>query len=336
LGLGIAFTLILPVVGTGDWLMCLILYVCARIGFAGANLFYDAFLVDVTAKERMDWVSSCGYAWGYIGGTVPFIAVIVMIVLGMHAGNATTIPVLPTKIGFIIVAVWWLLFSIPLIKNVSQIHYIEADEHPVRESFVRLFQTFREIKKYRNTFMFLVAYFFYIDGVDTIITMATSYGRDVGLGVNMLILAILMIQIVAFPCALVYGKLAEKFSAKTMLYAGIIIYSFITLGGFFLPSLPSLQMKIFTFWVLAFLVATSQGGIQALSRSFFAKLIPAEKSAEFFGFYNIFGKFATIAGPFLMGAIGRASGDSRYGILSILILFIVGGIMLRNVESEKE
>ena len=334
LGLGIAFTLLLPTVKAGDWLMCLVLFAFARIGFAGANLFYDAFLVDVTEKERMDWVSSNGYAWGYIGGTVPFIGVIVLIILGMHAGSTATIPIIPAKIGFVIVAVWWLLFSIPLIKNVNQKHYIEPDEHPIKESFNRLFQTFRDIKKYKNAFMFLIAYFFYIDGVDTIITMATSYGRDVGLGVNMLILAILMIQIVAFPCALAYGKLAEKFTTKTMLYAGIIVYSIITLVSFFLPSIPSLEMRVIIFWILAFLVATSQGGIQALSRSFFGKLIPADRSAEFFGFYNIFGKFATITGPFMMGAIGRMTGNTRYGILSILILFIVGGIMLRYVKPQ--
>lgn len=283
----------------------------------------------------MDWVSSCGYAWGYIGGAIPFVAVIILIILGKSLGNAAGISAVSAKAGFFIVALWWLTFSIPIIKNVQQTHYIETDAHIVRTSFKRLLQTFKEIKNYRNAFLFLIAYFFYIDGVGTIITMATSYGRDVGLGVSMLILSILMIQIVAFPCALLFGKLAGRFTAKNMLYAGIGIYLLITLVSFFLPSIPSLQMKIIIFWILAFLVATAMGGVQALSRSFFGQLIPAERSAEFFGFYNIFGKFAAITGPFLMGAIGRMTGHTRYGILSILVLFILGGIILSRVEPRK-
>ncbi len=164
--------------------------------------------------------------------------------------------------------------------------------------------------------------------------MATAYGRDIGLGITMLILVVLMIQVVAFPFALVYGKLAKKYSTKAMLFIGIGIYTLITLISFFLPDLPTLQMKVLVFWVLAFLVATSQGGIQALSRSYFGKLIPAEHAGEFFGFYNIFGKFAAITGPFLMGLITRITGHSRFGILSIIVLFIVGGIFLIKVDRE--
>jgi len=335
LSIGISFTLLLTMVKEGQWLICLMIFVFARIGFAGANLFYDSFLVDVTGKNRMDWVSSCGYAWGYLGGAIPFVAVIILIILGKSPGNATAISTIAAKAGFFLVALWWLIFSIPIIKNVQQNHYIEPDEHIVRASFKRLFKTLKEIKNYRNAFLFLIAYFFYIDGVGTIITMATSYGRDIGLGVSMLILSILMIQIVAFPFALLAGKLAGRFTAKNMLYAGIGIYILITLVSFFLPSMPSLQMKIFVFWILAFLIATAMGGVQALSRSFFGQLIPVERSAEFFGFYNIFGKFAAITGPFLMGVIGRMTGHTRYGILSILILFIIGAIVLTRVETEK-
>ncbi|OQY56044.1 MAG: hypothetical protein B6245_18875 [Desulfobacteraceae bacterium 4572_88] len=230
------------------------------------------------------------------------------------------------------VALWWLLFSIPLLKNVRQRYYVEPGAHPIRDSFRRLITTFREIRKYRSVFLFLVAYFFYIDGVNTIITMATAYGRDIGLGVNTLILAILMIQIVAFPFALLYGNLADRFSVRTMLYAGISVYAVITLLSFFIPALPTMQMKSTAFWILAFLVASSQGGIQALSRSFFSQLIPKERSAEFFGFYNICVKFAAITGPFLMDIISRATGDSRYGVLSILVLFIIGGTLLAKVR----
>jgi MFS transporter, UMF1 family len=330
--LGVVSTLLFLTVGPGDWIRCLGIYVVARIGFAGANLFYDAFLVDVADRDRMDWVSASGYAWGYVGSVVPFLAVIGLIVRGMHAGGAGTIPINAARAGFVIVAAWWLLLSFPLIRRVRQRHFIDPEPAFVRKSFGRLFRTFRDIRQYRSVFLFLVAYFFYIDGVGTIITMATSYGRDLGLGVTSLILAILMIQIVAFPCTLLYGRLAGRFSAKKMLFSGIAIYSLITLIGFFLPELSSMQTRAIMFWVLAFLVATSMGGIQALSRSFFGKLIPPDRSAEFFGFYNIFGKFAAITGPFVMGVVGHATGDSRYGVLSILILFLAGGLALTRVE----
>lgn len=330
--IGVFFTLSLTTINEGGWLICLILFVFARIGYSGANLFYDAFLVDVTDKKRMDWVSSCGYAWGYIGATIPFVIVIGLVVYGMSIGGSSAIPVFSAKTAFVIVAAWWALISIPMIKNVHQTHYLPKTANPLKESVFRLFTTFKEISKYKHAFMFLLAYFFYIDGVDTIITMATAFGRDIGLGISMLILVILMIQVVAFPFALLYGKLAKTYSTRALLFAGILVYVFITLISFFLPVMPSDTIKVAVFWVLAFLVATSQGGIQALSRSYFGKLIPPERSAEFFGFYNIFGKFATITGPLLMGLITRISGHSKYGILSILVLFILGGWMLKRVE----
>jgi UMF1 family MFS transporter len=252
----------------------------------------------------------------------------------MSSGTSGAISIESAKIAFVIVALWWLGFSFPILKNVSQVHFIEPVAHPIKDSFIRLLKTFREIQKYKNALLFLIAYFFYIDGVDTIITMATAYGRDIGLGITMLILVVLMIQVVAFPFALVYGKLAKKYSTKAMLFAGIGIYTLITLISFFLPALPTMQMKVLVFWVLAFLVATSQGGIQALSRSYFGKLIPAEHAGEFFGFYNIFGKFAAITGPFLVGLITRVTGHSRFGILSIIVLFIIGGIFLIKVDRE--
>ena len=333
--LGVAFTLMLTTVGPGRWLYCLAIFVVARIGFAGANLFYDAFLVDVTDSERMDWVSANGYAWGYIGSVVPFLAVIGLIMVGMTAEGGGILPELPAKTGFVIVALWWLVFSIPLLRKVRQRHYIPPEPRPIRSSFRRLFDTFREIRRHRRAFVFLIAYFFYIDGVDTVITMATSYGRDLGFGVPTLIGVVLMIQIVAFPFALVYGRLAGVFGTRRMLFVGIAVYVVITLGSFIMPDLPSMELKTAAFWALAFLVATSMGGIQALSRSFFGRLIPPERSAEFFGFYNIFGKFATIIGPFLMGVISRMTGDSRYGILSILILFVAGGVALMKVTGDE-
>jgi UMF1 family MFS transporter len=329
---GISFTLLLVTVDAGNWLACLIFYVAAKFAYSGANLFYDAFLVDVTEKKKMDWISSCGYAWGYIGGTIPFLVVIAVILYTMSGSGSRAIPVSAVRFAFIAVSLWWGILSIPMLKNVHQVYFIPPSRNPLRETLSRLITTFKEIREFRNAFLFLVAYFFYIDGVDTIIIMATAYGRDIGLGTVALILVVLMIQIVAFPFALLYGSLSKRFSAKSLLFCGIGVYAAITLASFFLPVLPTHEMRLIGFWILAFFVATSQGGIQALSRSFFGKLIPPQSSAEFFGFYNVFGKFAAITGPFLMGMVTRMTGHSRFGTLSLLILFILGGILLFRVK----
>lgn len=330
-GLGIGFTLLLAFAGAGNWLFALAVFTLARIGFAGANVFYDAFLPDVTGPDRMHRVSASGYGWGYIGSAIPFVAVIGLVLFGTPQGGAGGISPAISRIAFVLVALWWFAFSLPMLRHVRQRHFLPPEPNPIRSSFKRLLNTFAQIRRYRAAFYFLAAYFFYIDGVDTIITMAAAYGRDIGLSVSMLILVVLMIQVVAFPFALLYGRLAERFTARKMIYAGIGVYTVIVFLGFFLPSIPS-GARTWAFWLLALLVATSQGGIQALSRSYFGRLIPPEQSAEFFGFYNIFGKFATIIGPFLMGLVGQVSGDSRYGILSILVLFVIGGVLLRKVE----
>ncbi len=326
--LGLVLTLMLTSVGQGQWLLCLCLYVIARVGWAGANVFYDAFIVDVAPGNRMDQISASGYAWGYIGSVVPFLMIIALILTAPSGGG---LPVFQTKIGFVIVAVWWLIFSIPMLRHVRQRYYIRPMAAPILQGFRRLKQTLAEIKQFKQAFLFLLAYFFYIDGVGTVITMSTAYGRDLGFSVFMLIAVILFIQIIAFPFALVYGKLAKTFTTKTMLQAGIIIYGVITLIAFMLPEIKSLFYKNLTFWIIAFLVGSSMGGIQALSRSFFGRLIPAEKSAEFFGFYNVFGKFAAITGPFLMGSVGAVTGHSRWGVLSILILFTAGFWILHHI-----
>ena len=329
---GLIFTLALARITAGQWLLCLVLFVCARIGWAGANIFYDAFLVDVTTPDRMDYISARGYALGYVGSVIPFLLVIALI---RSAGMDDGLPIGQVQVGFIVVAIWWMIFSIPAIRNVKQVQAAAIVDGPVIGSFTRLIDTFKNIRNHRQPFLFLVAYFFYIDGVGTIITMSTAYGRDLGFGIDLLIVVLLFIQVVAFPCTLVYGKLAERFTAKSLLMAGIIIYCLVTLLAFALPWITDIRMKTALFWLLAFLVASSMGGLQSLSRSCFARLIPAEKSAEFFGFYNVFGKFAAIAGPMLMGLITRLSGDSRWGILSILLLFIAGACILARVQLEK-
>lgn len=329
--LGLVFTLGLPLIREGQWLLCLVVFVIARVGWAGANIFYDAFIVDVATPERMDMISSRGYAWGYIGSVLPFLVIIALI---LTSGMADGLPIPAVKTGFLIVALWWLLFSIPLLKNVRQTHGIAVSAAPVRDAFTRLLATVKEIRRHRQVFLFLAAYFLYIDGVDTIISMSTAYGRDLGFGITLLIAVLLFIQVVAFPFALLFGRLAGRYSTKTMLLAGIGVYCLATLIGFLLPSISDTGLKTALFWCIAFLVASSMGGIQALSRSYYARLIPAEKSAEFFGFYNVFGKFAAITGPFLMGIVGQMAGHSRWGVLSLLLLFIAGGALLLQVGDE--
>lgn len=327
---GVASTLALTAVNTGEWLLCFFLFIVAKISWSGSLIFYDSFITDVTTPERTDRISSLGYAWGYIGSTIPFIAVIIIL---MSAEEGSPAP-FHYRIGFIITAIWWLIFSIPMLKNVRQTHYLPDSGSMIKESVKRIISGFRNAGEHKNAYLFLIAYFFYIDGVDTIITMAGAYGIDSGLSTVTLISAILAIQILAFPFAVIYGKLAERFSAKKMIMAGIAVYTVITFMAFFLPAIKSYEQKVYVFWFLSFLVATSMGGIQALSRSMFSRLIPAERSAEFFGLYNIFGKFATILGPFMMGLATQFTGNSRYGIICVLLLFLAGGLILQRVKAE--
>lgn len=325
--LGVFSTASLAVIPSNQWLLLLICYTIATVGFAGSNVFYDAFLVDVTKDERMNQVSARGLGLGYIGSTIPFILSIAIIILSQKKA----IPIsttLATQLAFLITALWWGLFTIPLLRNVHQRFYLEREPHPVINSFKRLGHTFKHIRNYRALFLFLLAYFFYIDGVDTIITMSTAYGTDLGISSTNLLIILFVTQVVAAPFAVIYGKLAEKFSAKTMLYVGIIIYMIVCIYAYFLKT-------TLDFWILAMLVATSQGGIQALSRAYFAKLIPKENANEFFGFYNIFGRFASIAGPLLVGITAQLTGKSSSGVLSLVILFLLGIILLARVPKSK-
>ncbi|KOF57769.1 MULTISPECIES: MFS transporter [Clostridium] len=325
--LGIIFTSLLSIVPNTYWSLLLIFYVINSIGFSGSCIFYDAFLVDVTPKEKMDRVSSMGFGMGYIGSTIPFILSISLIILSQSKVIPLSIQT-SCKISFLITSAWWALFTLPMIKNVKQIHGINIEKAPIVNSFIRLKSTLKNIKHHKNLFIFLLAYFFYIDGVDTIITMATSYGSDLGISSSTLLIILLVTQFVAFPFSIIFGRLAEKFKDKTMIFCGIIIYSFICIYSYFIKT--SLD-----FWVLAVLVGTSQGGIQAISRSYFGKLVPKERANEFFGFYNIFGKFSAIMGPFIVGIVTQLTGETRKGVLSIIFLFLVGGIILFKVPADK-
>jgi UMF1 family MFS transporter len=322
-GLGIVFTLILVVIPSNQWLILLICYMLTVIGFAGANIFYDAFLVDVTTEERMNQISSRGFAMGYIGSTIPFIISIALIILSQQKVFPLSVTT-ASQAAFAITALWWGLFTIPMLKNVQQNYYIERTPKPISSSFKRMLETIKNIKSYRPLFLFLVAYFFYIDGVDTVITMSTAYGSDLGISSQNLLIILFATQVVAAPFAMLYGKLAEKFKSKTMLLVGIFVYIVICTYAYFLKT-------TLDFWILAMLVASSQGGIQALSRAYFARLVPKENANEFFGFYNIFYKFAAILGPFLVGVTAQLTGNTNSGVFSLIFLFIVGGVMLLRV-----
>lgn len=327
--LGSLSTISLAFVPGDNWFALLVLYTITAVGFHGANIFYDAFLVDVTTEDKMDDVSARGFGLGYIGSTIPFIISIAVILLAQQG----VLPIgtsMASRIAFIITGIWWFSFTIPMLKHVVQQYGIEREPRLLAGSFRRLGVTFKEIRKYRTVFLFLLAYFFYIDGVGTIISMSTAYGTDLKIDATSLLIILFVTQVVAAPFAILYGRLAKKFSVKRMLYVGIFVYIAVCVYAFFLET-------TLDFWILAMLVASSQGGIQALSRSYYAQLVPKEKVNEFFGFYNIFGKFASVMGPLLLGVTAQLTGSSAYGVFSLVILFIIGGIILYLVpkpESE--
>ncbi len=329
--LGLVFTAVMA--AFEDWRLMLVGFILSRIGFSGSCLFYDSFLTDVTTPERMDRVSSWGYAMGYIGGsTIPFIISIAVMLLMNQS-------VLSYKIAIMIVVVWWAVFSIPFLKNVKQQYSVEdAPQALAKEAFRNAWKTFKDILKDKKILFFIIAYFFYIDGVDTIISMATNYGETLGLGAIGMILALLVTQIVAVPFSILFGNLAKKVGAMKMIAIAVCVYFVITILGFFMGFNieqaelsggdidAALKLSSTLFWILATLVGTVQGGIQALSRSYFGQLIPPERSNEYYGFLDIFGKFSCVIGPALYAATYAATGRASLGILSIIVLFF-GGIV---------
>jgi UMF1 family MFS transporter len=305
---------------SGNWVVYMMLFVLTRIGYSACNIFYDSMLVDVTSDDRMDRISSYGYALGYIGSCIPFAIGIVLILLrpfGLSTQAAT-------QISFVITALWWIGLTIPLLKNVHQTHYLEQRENQVRHAFSRVGTTMKKIRKNPTMFFFIIAYFCYIDGVYTIISMATTYGGEVGISDSSMILALLLTQFVAFPCAIFAGRLAEKVGTLKVIRVSILIYCGICLFGFQLD-------KSWEFWVLAVVVGMAQGGIQSLSRSYFGRIIPKQESNEYFGFFDIFGKFADFFGPLIMSFCAFVFGSSTYGILGLLVLFLTGYFLLRRI-----
>ena len=305
------------------WLVFLVVFVIAKIGFSSSLVFYDAMLTDVTTEERMDDVSSQGYAWGYIGSCIPFVIGLCLVLFGDKIGLSMEISM---TITFLITAVWWFAITVPLLKKYKQTHYVENQGDIIKKSFGRLWNSLKEMKKEKHIFLFLLAFFFYIDGVYTIIDMATAYGQALGLDSTGLLLALLVTQIVAFPFCLIFGALAKKIPGTTLIT--------ICIGAYFLIALYAIQLdKQSEFWFLAVCVGMFQGGIQALSRSYFAKIIPPEKSGEYFGLLDICGKGASFLGTTLVSVISQVTGKVNLGVGAIAIVFVIGFVLFRKAVS---
>lgn len=304
----------------GHWLAFLVVFVIAKVGFNASLVFYDSMLTDVTTPERVDDVSSQGYAWGYIGSVIPFIISLVLVLNADKIGISMT---LAMSIAFFLTAGWWLVMTLPLLKNYKQVHYVEKQKNAVRESFRRLGHSLSEIRQHKGLFLFLISFFLYIDGVYTIIEMATAYGEALGLDSTMLLLALLLTQFVAFPFALLFGKLAGKYKNSKLIRICIIAYAAIALFAIQLD-------KAWEFWMLAVCVGMFQGGIQALSRSYFAQIIPPEKAGEFFGLLDICGKGASFMGTGLVAVVSRITGHMQLGVAMISVLIIAGYLVFRK------
>lgn len=302
-----------------QWLVFLVIYVIAKTGYSASLIFYDSMLADVTTADRMDQVSSQGYAWGYIGSCVPFV-VCLMIVLG--AGKLGISMELAMGISFFVTAAWWVLMTVPMLKTYRQKNYVERKPHAFRESFARIWKTFLNVRKEKKIFLFLLAFFFYIDGVYTIIDMATAYGSALGLDSTGLLLALLVTQIVAFPCAILFGRLARRFRTEHLITVCVVAYIGVALFACVLHTQTQ-------FWILAIFVGMFQGGIQALSRSYYAKIIPAEQSGEYFGLLDICGKGASFIGTAIVSVVSQLTGDINKGVAMIVVLFVVGVALFR-------
>ena len=317
-----------------SWLPFLGIYVLAKVGYSSSLVFYDAMLPEVTTDERMDNVSSLGYAYGYIGSVIPFIFCLILVLAGGAVGISMTTGMV---LSFLIIAVWWLLFTLPLLRRYRQTAYVPATAHPIRDTFSQLGKTFREAKGQKHIFLYLLAFFFFIDGVYTIIDMATAYGTALGLGSTGLLLALLLTQFVAFPFAILFGRLSATQDTGKLIKLCILCYTGITLFAVFLKS----QWQ---FWVLAVLVGMFQGGVQALSRSYLGKIIPPERSGEYYGLMDICGKGASFLGTTLIAVISQLTAGTVIHIFGVelqnesiavgtlVILFAIGYVLFCKAD----
>ena len=319
---------------TGHWLAFLGIFVIAKVGFHSSIVFYDSMLPEITTSERMDNVSSLGYAFGYIGSVIPFVACLVLVLMcdsfGLTMGSAMVL-------AFLITAAWWAVLTVPLARRYKQTAFVEKKGTALGDSFAQLARTFKEAKKEKHVFVYLIAFFFFINGVYTIIDMATAYGSALGLDTTGLLLALLLTQVVAFPCAIIFGRLSAKYDTGLLIKVCIVCYTCITAFGMFLVSL-------WQFWVLATLVGMFQGGVQALSRSYLGKIIPAERSGEFYGLMDICGKGASFVGTTLVAVVSQATAgitvdvfgitlqNENLAVGSLIVLFIIGFLVFCKAD----
>jgi MFS transporter, UMF1 family len=326
---GITFTSLLVFVSTGDWLLASALYIMGEIGFSGSIVFYDSLLPHVAKPEDIDYVSSRGYAMGYLGGGLLLAINVAMILFWKPLGLGSK--EMASRLSFLTVGIWWAVFSIPLLRTVPEPSTTKADvtlSRGLREAFSRLGTTMREVRQYKDLTRFIIAFWLYNDGIGTIIKMATIYGAEIGIGQTDLIGALLLTQFVAIPFSLLFGKLPRLLGTKRSIFLALGVYVIICIAGYFMTS-------AWQFWGLAVMVGLVQGGSQALSRSMFATMVPKAKSAEFYGFYDVSSKFAGIVGPAAFAVVGQITGSSRLSILALVAFFVFGGAILATVDERE-
>jgi len=326
--MGVVMTGALYLVAQGNWVLAIFLYVFGVVGFSGGNVFYDSLLIDVSSPHKVDFVSALGYGMGYLGGGLLFACNVAMVLrpeLFALSGKSEAV-----RLSFVSVAIWWAVFSLPLFLFVEEpkVKGRTTGWRAIKGGFGQLHATFAEIRRLKVVFLFLAGYWLYIDGVDTIVRMAVDYGLSLGFDAEGLIVALLITQFVGFPAAIVFGGVGEKVGAKAGIIFGLAVYTAITVWAFFMT-------RAIEFYALAVAIGLVQGGVQALSRSMYTRIIPANKAAEFFGFYNMLGKFAAVIGPIMVGWLSIIFGDTRPAILSIILLFIAGAILLYFVNEEE-
>jgi UMF1 family MFS transporter len=330
MALGVAATLLMATIGRGEWQYAAMLFMLGNIGVAAAQVFYDSLLPHIARPDELDRVSTAGFAMGFVGGGVLLLVNLAWILAPAAFGLPDTLAAI--KLSFISVGVWWLAFSVPLLRRVPEpAAALEADETgreaAIRVAFTRVWETFHELRSYRQAFLMLVAFLLYNDGIQTIIRMASIYGAEIGIDRNAQVAAFVLVQFVGVPCAFLFGALADRMGAKRTLFGGLVVYVGISILGYFMRS-------TWQFFALAFLVGTVQGGTQALSRSLFARMIPRHKSSEYFGFFSVFEKFAGILGPALFALSVTLFGSSRLAVLSVIAFFVLGGLVLTRVNVE--
>lgn len=326
-GLSGGFGLIIPGL---SWVTLLAIFVIAEFGYGMSNVIYDAFLVDVTSDERMDEVSAAGYGWGYIGSMIPFMIGIIpygLVTLGFLDGRFEYWTIV---FAFSLSLAWWGLYTIPMLRDVHQTYEAPASKKPVVDALKGIGQTFKEIRQYKYIVLFMLAYLLYIDVVNTVIRLATTLGTELGVGVTTLLGVVILVQLIGFPSAILYGKLANQWGGKTMIYFGIGIY-IITIYLTFLIN----EDRTYLMWIIGSLVGTAQGGIQSISRSYFARMLPLNKANEFFGFFSVFGKFAGILSPFLIGLVIASMGPN-FAVIMLLFPLLLGALLLFFVKPDQQ